>query len=135
MLSRHWRRHFVRRNDMENPSAADPVFLDTVTRWIAEQGEVLVLIRYSHKAGSKDFEFFTSADALRTRLGQLSPRDCVSAFGQPQLPLRGQVDEDFVQRAVALIHNGTEFLVVGLELVRYGMMSWFPYSAGKTHEE
>jgi len=120
---------------MEYPSSADPTFLDRVAGWIAVRGEILALIRYSHAAGAKDFEFFDTADDFRNRLRGLSPRDCVTVFGRQQLPLRGRVDEDFIRRAVALVPDGAEFLVVGLEPVRYGEASWFPKSAGETHEE
>lgn len=120
---------------MGYPSVGDRQFLDTVAGWIAGRGQVLVLIRYSHRAGAKDFEFYDSADAFRDRLRVLMPRDCVTVFGQPQLPLRGRVDVDLIRRAVALVPDGTEFLVVGLEPVQYGTLSWYPYSAGETHEE
>lgn len=93
------------------------------------------MIRYSHAAGAKDFEFFDSAEAFRSRLQRLSPRTCVTVFGGSQLPLRGRVDECFIQRGVALVPDGAEFLVVGLELVQYGQVSWYPHSAGVTHVE
>src|SRR5262249_42700447 len=116
-------------------SATDAAFLDTVAGWIAGRGEVLGLIRYSHKAGAKDFEFFQSVDAFRARLRQLPPRDCVTVFARPQVPLRGRVDDEFIRRAAALVPDGTEFLIVGLERVQYGNLSWYPNSAGETHAE
>jgi len=120
---------------MGYPSATDPRFLGRVSGWIGDRDEVLALIRYSHAAGAKDFEFFDSAGAFRARLGNLSPRDCVTVFGRPQLPLRGRADESFVRQALALVPDGAEFLVVGLEPVRYGCASWYPHSAGETHAE
>ena len=36
---------------------------------------------------------------------------------------------------MALVPDGAEFLVVGLVTVRDGTMSWYPKSAGETHEE
>lgn len=116
-------------------SAAAQTFLGRVTGWIAERGEVLALVRYSHAAGAKDLEFFQSPDAFRARLKCLSPRDCVTVFGWPQLPLRGRVEEGIIQQAMTLIPDGTGFLVVGLELVRYGRASWYPNAAGETHAE
>jgi hypothetical protein len=120
---------------MGYPPATDPAFLDRVADWIAARGEVLAIIRYSHKAGAKDFEFFQSADTFRDRLRQLSPRDCVTVFALRQVPLRGRADDDFIRRAAALVPDGVEFLVVGLERVQYGNLSWYPNSAGETHAE
>jgi len=120
---------------MGYPSATDAAFFDTVAGWIAGRGEVLVLIRYSHKAGSKDYEFFQSVDAFRDRLRHLSPRDCVTVFGRRQVPLRGRIDDDFIRRAEALVPEGTEFLIVGLEPVQYGNLTWYRYTAGETHAE
>jgi hypothetical protein len=130
------RRHRrIRRDSMGYLAAADPMFLKRVNAWIAGRGEVLALIRYSHAAGAKDFEFFRSADAFHARLGRLSPRACVTVFGQPQLRLRGRVDEGLIQKAMMLVPNGVEFLVVGLEPVRYGAASWHTHTAGQTHAE
>jgi hypothetical protein len=124
-----------KRDGKRYPSAADETFLGRVAEWITARGEVLLLIQYSHAAGSKDFEFYDSVDAFRARLTQLPPRTRVIVFGGRQLPLRGRVDESFIRRAEELVPDGAEFLVVRLELVRYGTTSWFPKSAGESHEE
>jgi hypothetical protein len=117
---------------MGYPSTIEPAFLALTARWIAERHEVLALVRYSDAAGSKDFEFFGSVEALQARLGELPPRACVTVFGEPQLPLRGRVDDACVRQALALIPDGTEFLVVGLERVRCGKHAWYPKASGVT---
>ena len=53
-------------------SATDREFLSTLQNWLRARPEILVLIRYSRAAGSKDFEFFSSFEALTTRFGQLN---------------------------------------------------------------
>jgi hypothetical protein len=116
-------------------SAQESNFLAQASRWIAETGEILALIRYSHAAGSKDFEFFSSADAFRDRLNGLAPRTCITVFRKRQLPLRGTVNDDFIRQALQLIPENQEYLIVGLERVTYGTQSWHPKAAGESHEE
>jgi hypothetical protein len=51
---------------MVSLSSRDTEFLSTVRQWIAQRGEVLVMLRYSRAAGSKDFEFFDSVELLNS---------------------------------------------------------------------
>ncbi len=94
-----------------------------------------MLFRFSHAAGAKDFEFFSTLQALSDRMRQLPPRTCVIAFKQPQLPLRGVVDDDFIARWLSTIPNGVEYLLV--ETIRRvaGRHSWFHHAAGESHAE
>jgi hypothetical protein len=114
-------------------SATDPKFLGTLESWLLSLSEILVLIRYSAAAGSKDFELFASFVALSKRIRQLPPRTSIVAFRQPQAPLRGVVDEDFVASCLSCVPDGSEFLV--LETARRGERSWFHWMAGETHAE
>jgi hypothetical protein len=116
-------------------SATDSKFLGTLGSWLRSLPEILVLIRYSHAAGNKDFEFFSSFEALWNRIRQLPPSTSIIAFRQPQLPLRGLVDEAFVASCLSSVPDGSEFLV--LETVRraYREMSWFHWVGGETHAE
>ena len=118
---------------MSYTSSHDPKFRARIAAWIAERQEVVVLIRSSRAAGSKDFEFFTSVDAFNARIQELAPQTCVTVFGSPQLPLRGTVDDDFVRKALTLISDGDEFLILGLRPVKYGSVSWYSSVAGETH--
>jgi hypothetical protein len=116
-------------------STKDQGFLGKIDAWLRGQEEALVLFRYSHAAGSKDFELFSSFEELSMRLSQLPVRASVIVFKPPQLPLRGVVDDDFIGKCLSCIPNGSEYLV--LETVRraYGRMSWFHHDAGTTHAE
>lgn len=120
---------------MSYVSTDNPAFQATAARWIAERHEVLVMIRYSHAAGSKDFEFFDSAEAFLDRLRGLPPRTCVIVFGTSRLPLRGRVDDDFLRRAMELVGDGAEYLAVGLEPMIYGRCSWYRQAAGVSHRD
>jgi len=112
-----------------------PEFLGTLESWLSSQHEILVLFRYSHAAGSRDFEFFSSFQSLSDRIRELPPLTSVIAFRQPQLPLRGVVDDAFISLCLSSIPDGSEYLVA--ETVRrvYGRRSWFHHDAGVSHAE
>jgi hypothetical protein len=116
-------------------SATDPKFLGTLESWLRDLPEILVVFRYSHAAGNKDFEFFSSFGTLSNRMRQLPPRTSVVAFRQPQLPLRGLVDECFIASCLSRIPDGSEFLVLETTCRVYGEMSWFHHEAGESHAE
>jgi hypothetical protein len=120
---------------MNNTSTTDSTFLKTLNTWLQNQSEILVLFRYSAAAGSKDFEFFLSFEALSNRIGELPPFTYVTAFKQKQLPLRGVVDDSFVATCLSAIPDGAEYLIV--ETVRrvYGKKSWFHHDAGVSHKQ
>jgi hypothetical protein len=120
---------------MSYQSTTDPKFLGTLESWFQTQPEILVLIRYSHAAGQREFEFFSSLESFRERISQLRPLTSVIAFRQPQLPIRGIVDAAFIARCLSSIPDGSEYLTV--ETVRRvaGRMSWFHYGSGTSHAE
>lgn len=120
---------------MSYSSSTDKKFLETLTAWFRCHDELLLLIRYSHAARSKSFEFFSSFETLAERLLCLPSRTCVIAFRQPQLPIRGLVDENFITRCLSSIPEGAEFLVADLALRTAGRASWFHHGAGESHAE
>jgi len=110
-------------------------FLQAIANRLLQDSEILVLIEYSRAAGSKSFEFMTSITALTERLGQLTPATRVTVFMRPQLPLRGCVDDQFIEGCLSRIPDGSEFLVVETERTNAGAASWFHYEAGVSHQE
>lgn len=116
-------------------STAHPEFQETVASWIGRNGEVLALFRFHTGAGSKSFEFFVSLDDFNNCLSGLPPRTSVIVFGEPQLPLRGVVDEAFISAALQLIADGTEWRLVGLTQVTAGSQSWYHDFSDNSHEE
>lgn len=120
---------------MSYVSTNDPLFRTKIHQWISGRHEVLVLIRYSYAAGSKDFEFFDSMEAFDARLRELPPQTCITVFGEQQLPLRGRVNDEFITQALKLVPEGMEFVVTGLERVRYGDYAWYSHMSGETSAE
>jgi len=116
-------------------SAAGEEFLRTVEEWLRSQPEVLILIQHSRAAGNKDFEFYTSFAALQERLRQLNAETCVTVFRNPQLQLRGIVDDEFIGKCLNVIPDGSEYAVVDAIPTRMGQLSFFNFSAGVSHDE
>jgi hypothetical protein len=87
-------------------STTDKEFLTTLKDWLDNQPEIMVLIRYSRAGGNKSFEFYTSFDALSKRLRRLSPGTNVIAYSKPQLPIRGVVDDFFINKCLLDIPDG-----------------------------
>jgi hypothetical protein len=96
-------------------STSGPQFLETAERWIAEQEETLVLLRYAYCAGGRDFLLINSIDTFRSLLANPTGRMHVVVYRGYQLPLRGVVDDDFIQRALAFIPENDEYLILGLD--------------------
>lgn len=120
---------------MSYASTTDPKFLGKLECWFPSQPETLLLIRYSHAAGSKDFEFFSSFQDVATRIRELPQMTCITAFKQPQLPLRGVVDYGFIDDCMRNIPDGSEYLVLEMTRRVYGPASWFHHAAGESHVE
>jgi hypothetical protein len=116
-------------------SAADREFLGTLENWFRARTEILVLVRYSRAAGSKDFEFFSSFETLVTRLDQLPPSTSIIVFREPQLPLRGIVDDEFVSGCLKSRPNGSEFLLLESRHRNDGKPARPRWAAGETHAE
>lgn len=112
-----------------------PEFQKKTADWISANGEVLTLFRFSHAAGSKSFEFFDSLNDFNNRLAELPPRTSVIVFGEPQLPLRGVVRDEFVSAALECIDEGTYWLVVRLSKTTLGSQSWFHHVIDDSLEE
>jgi hypothetical protein len=116
-------------------SSASREFLNEMQDWFKHSSEILVLIRFSRAGGSKSFEFFSSLGALRDRLSSLPPQTNAIAFREPQLQLRGIVDDAFIDWGITAIPNGCEFVVVETVRRQQGSYSWFDDTAGESHIE
>jgi hypothetical protein len=120
---------------MSLKSATGEEFLKTVEDWLRSQREVLILIRYSRAAGNKEFEFYTSFAVLQERLRRLHAETCVTVFRNPQLQLRGIVDDEFMGKCLNSVLDGSEYAVVEMVPTKMGQHSSFNFSAGVSHDE
>lgn len=113
----------------------DREFLEEISKRISQQREILALIEYSRAAGSKSFEFMQSFAMLTARLEQLTPDTRVTVFTGSHLPLRGCVDDHFIEECLRQIAEGSEFLVVETAPRNACKVSWFHHRAGISHKE
>ena len=120
---------------MSETASTNKTFLHTLECWLSIEPEILVLFRYAYSAGRKSFEFFSSPAPLFERLSKLQRRTSVTAFRQAQLPVRGIVNDEFIELCMRAVPEGSEFLVVETVQRTAGRMSWFHDMAGETHAE
>lgn len=89
-------------------------FIDRVADWLVQRGEVLVVLRYLHAAGAKDFALCRSRAEFE-RIIELVPRGTdIEAFRELQLPLRGVVTDHFIVDACNALRDADEYLLVTL---------------------
>jgi hypothetical protein len=110
-------------------------FTNVVRDWITRQGELLTMIRFHAAAGNKEFRLFTSVAAFESVVHALPPRTCVIVFAGKRVPIRGRVDEAFIDAATRVVPEGTEWLAVALAQTTLGKASWFHFADGSTHSE
>ena len=96
-------------------STTDPAFLAETEELLRTKGEILVELRYSGMAGSRDVLLFHSFAAFRERLASLSPPTMVKVCRRYSLPLRGLITEEFIQAAQAELTGAAEYLIVYLQ--------------------
>jgi hypothetical protein len=74
-----------------------------------------MLFRYSRAAGSRQYLLFRSADAFQRALQPLPPSPSVILLPKAEFPLRGTAGKTLLERALALLPEGSEFLILRLE--------------------
>ena len=120
---------------MDLTPTTDKKFLQTLEEWLNQQPEIFVVVSYSRVGGNKDYEFYTLFPDLVARVRCLKAETRVTAFRRPMLPLRGIVDDEFINKCLAEIRDGSEFLLVETVPTTAGAYSWFHDEAGETHAE
>lgn len=110
---------------MARTSSQDPMYRAKVRSWIETEGEILLLIRFPNMGGAKSWEFMTTFEQYEQRITQLQPRTSIIVFRNHPLPLRGVADAQFIEHALAMMHSGNEYVLVGLDLIeRYGFTEY-----------
>ena len=94
---------------------SDLSFQRDIATWIERQREVYVIVWYAQRAGMKRFILVRSIEqwaALTNEILTSGLRGEVIVFKQPQLPIRGIADEKLLQRAMAEISDGEEWMLI-----------------------
>ncbi|CAN5236092.1 hypothetical protein BH09PSE6_BH09PSE6_01860 [soil metagenome] len=113
---------------------SDATFRSLVHRWIAASGEVLVLLQLSG-SGEKEFVFCRDTASFDKQTASLPAQSRVTVYRDRQLPLRGIVDDNYVQSAIGQVPDGSAWLVIALKPMRAGTLSWYPNAEGTNHED
>lgn len=113
-------------------STEDNNFTELVRRWLEQNGEIFVVVRYSHAAGARDYLFFSSFSDFRDLVSSLPPMADIIVFRDKQLPIRGIADDALLKRALNEIKDGEEYLLTEVE--RVDLRSTY-YTEGISHDE
>jgi hypothetical protein len=97
-----------------NETSPEEAFLNVIADWLSATGEVFVVLRFPYAAGSRDYAFCISLEAVKGVIGRVPPATDVIVFRKPQLPLRGKVTDAFISRAFGTIPEKSSYLIVNL---------------------
>lgn len=117
---------------MAHAASTDPNFLATIESWCSDQSEVLALVRFRCGAGSREYRLFSSFSDLHEMIQKAPNGACITVFRNPKLPLRGVVDDIFIESCLAAIPDGAEYLMFETVPVVAGKHSWYHYGSGET---
>jgi hypothetical protein len=120
---------------MTHLASTDPIFLCTLESWCAGQSEVLALIRFRRGGGSREYRLFSSYSALLEMIHGAPAGACITVFRNPNLPLRGVVDEEFIKKCLAGMPDGAEYVMFETVQTVAGKGSWYHYGSGQSHAE
>jgi hypothetical protein len=101
----------------------DTDFLEEIRQWLEDNGEVFVVIESDViKTG---YTIVKSYDQFLRITRSLPGRTRVFVFQDRQLPLRGVADESMRQKALQIIDEAEDFLILGVESEDYLQNEWF----------
>ena len=115
-------------------STTDLAFEHEAQAVLSELGEIACIIRFSHSAGNRSFEFFRDLGSFRRRLRVFPSSTSVIVFRDRQLPLRGVVDDEFVATAKNTV-RGKHWTITRTSLITMGSQSWYHHIDGDTIQE
>lgn len=101
-------------NSFDPSREISSAFIAGVCEWIKASGEVFVVLRYLRSAGQRDYVFFRSGTEFRDLVETLPVGTDTVVFQLPQLLLRGLCAQSLIDRALAEIPEGVEYLIARL---------------------
>jgi hypothetical protein len=93
-------------------SIYDPQIEKTAAAWLAERSELFVERYLPYSGGSGDYIAIRSVSDLNNLIDQASPNSVIFISNQNMLPLRGIVDDDFIELAKNKITDGNWWVIV-----------------------
>lgn len=89
-------------------SVFDSNFLKQVKDWLSKTQDIFVFARYSDTAGNKGCFWFSDHDSFYHIIEKFPAKADVIVFKDNQFPLRGIVDEAFIQNIFSTFPGNTE---------------------------
>lgn len=109
-------------------------YLTRARAWVAEHGEILVVLRYLGMAGAKDFALCRSEDEFIQLIDWLPAGTDIEVLRGKYLPLRGVITSDFANLAFAEVPDGTEYLLLTTQRQRESAIS-IRYAWSDSHSD
>jgi hypothetical protein len=109
-------------------------FISTVTDWIAESGEVFVLLSYIYSAGREDYALCHSKEDFLQIVENAPIGTDIQATREKQFLLRGIASESLIDQAIAQIPDGKEYLVLRIDR-KTSNNPLLQGEAGESHQE
>lgn len=123
---------FNRHTIMDLLEIRDPGIRATALSWLNETRELFVELYYPHSGGSGWFYLLTSPGDLTQLIQQARDGALFFLLKHKQFPLRGIVDDAFVNQARAIIADGEQYLIT--DLATYPKHLSF-FGDGQTHKQ
>ena len=95
--------------------ADDPRFLSTVKDWIEIDGEVYLMLWFHAAAGTKHHWLLNSYDHFISVLDSVHGYCSVDVYQDPRFPIRGVVNDELIQQALAAFPDGEDWFLMVLE--------------------
>ena len=104
----------------------------TAQAWLNETGELFVEVYYPHSGGSGTFYLLTSSADFQELIEQAREGALFFVLKQKQFPLRGIVDDAFINQATVAIADDEDYLITDLAIYPEHV-SFF--GDGQTHKQ
>jgi hypothetical protein len=86
-------------------STDNPAFLESVEAKIQHGEPVVILLRFSHQGGNRDYFIVKSIDEFHTVLQTTHRRDAVSVFFSQSFPIQGIITPELKDRTISFLEE------------------------------
>ena len=93
-------------------SIHDPLLIQTVERWMYDSTDLFVELHYPHTGSSGDYYLLTTIRDFNELLAGARRGAIVTVLRKQQYPIRGIVDDDLIDRAIAEVPDGEWYDIV-----------------------
>lgn len=105
----------MRAIDWGGKSATDPQFLNVVKEWIENDGEVYLMLWFHAAGGTQHHWLPNSFDHFISILNSVHGHCSADVYRHPHFPIRGIVNDDFIQQALAGFPDGEDWFLMAFE--------------------